>query len=173
MQKAVACGIEGNNLQDKSTGKPVAWINIRGERLDWDPASDFKTWNNRSTSCKQANIKNLNSSNFTNLVSKGKQDENSLCSALNVDPSLLENLEKINKKLIELGKEILIDIQKLKISDFVTERKIQNTRDTINRKLVELQKDESEIQSGNLDINDRFNPNLERLRGRYKIKSSI
>ena len=166
----VDCGLEGNNVQDETTGE-FSWINIKGERFDYP--TDM--WDKRSTSCKEANLKKVNTSNIVGLTSSGNLTEDSLCNRLHADPTLLNNVQNLNKKLTRLGEEILVDIEKLSISDIETQSKINTTRDEISKKLKELRKDFVEIKNGEFTITNEFNPNLEELRRdtRFRARSNF
>ena len=158
----VDCGLEGNNIADAKTGKPTAWINIRGERYDWSSDNNFETWNTRSQSCKDANLKYIDEANFKGLQSSGSNP--TICNNLNVDPQLLTTIANLKKQIVELGKDMIVDIQKLRVNDAVTQLKINQTREIIKKKIEELEKDENDIATGNLDVNDMLNPNLKSLK---------
>lgn len=159
MPSGVDCGLEGNNVEDKTTGE-FSWINITGERFNYPK----DLWDKRSLSCKEATLKNVNHSNIVGLVSSGDLKEDSMCNRLNADPKLLENVQKLNKKLTTLGKELLVDIGKLSVKDIQTQSKIDATRNEVSQKLAELKKDNQGLSNGDFQISTQFNPNLEELR---------
>ena len=159
MPSGVDCGLEGNNIKDKTTGV-FSWVNITGERFNYPK----DLWDKRSISCKQASLKNINHSNIVGLESKGLLKEESMCNRLNADPKLLENVQKLNKKLTILGQKLLIDIAKLSIRDVNTQMKIDDTRRIITNKLNELKKENDGLNNGDFKITKKFNPNLEQLK---------
>lgn len=159
MPSGVDCGLEGNNIEDKTTGN-YSWINIKGERFNYP--TDL--WDKRSISCKKALVKPVNHSNIVALESSSNLKEDSMCDRLNADPKLLENVQKLNKKLTTLGEELLVDISKLSVKDIKTQEKINSTRNEISEKLKDLKKDNHGLNNGNFEISSQFNPNLEELR---------
>lgn len=159
MPSGMDCGLEGNNIEDKTNGK-YSWINIKGERFDYPK----DLWDKRSLSCKEAALKHVNHSNIVGLESTGDLENDSMCNRLNADPKLLENVQKLNKKLTTLGEELLIDISKLSIKDIETQKKISETRNKIHDSLTKLKKENKGLDNGNFEITSKYNPNLEELR---------
>tara|TARA_Y100000816_G_scaffold292437_1_gene287693 strand:+ start:5016 stop:6239 length:1224 start_codon:yes stop_codon:yes gene_type:complete len=159
MPAGVDCGLEGNNIKDKTTGE-FSWINITGERFNYPK----DIWDKRSISCKQASVKNINHSNIVGLSSSGVLKEDSMCNRLNADPKLLENVQKLNKKLTRLGGELLLNIGKISVKDIQSQIKINNTRREISNKLKELKKENEGLDNGDFKITSKLNPNLEELR---------
>lgn len=159
MPSGMDCGLEGNNIEDKTTGQ-FSWINITGERFNYPK----DLWDKRSQSCKEAYLKHVNHSNIVGLASSGDLKEDSMCNRLNADPKLLENVQKLNKKLTTLGEELLIDIAKLSVNDIQTQKKLDETRNKIHESLAKLKKENSGLENGDFEISSTFNPNLEELR---------
>lgn len=159
MPSGMDCGLEGNNIKDKKTNE-FSWINIKGKRFNYP--NDL--WDKRSESCKKASLKNVNHSNIIGLKSSGNYNEDSMCNRLNADPDLLNNVQKLNKKLTTLGKELLVDIDKLSIKDIQTQIKIDETRNEIHNSLKKLKENDQGISNGEFEITNKFNPNLEQLR---------
>tara|TARA_B100001093_G_C26772053_1_gene990686 strand:+ start:99 stop:1271 length:1173 start_codon:yes stop_codon:yes gene_type:complete len=153
------CGIAGYNIEDKTTGD-MMWVDIKGV-----PHSYSKDiWKNRSESCKGVPAKKVNHSNIVALSPGKPMSEKSICNVLNVDPKLLENLSMLNEKLISLAKELLIDTEKLSVTDKNIKDKLNKLQSEIQNKIKVLEKDKSEFSDGKYNISNKFNSNLSSIR---------
>lgn len=149
------CGYAGNNI--KNVGGRHFWFSIDGKRFDYKKGQ----WDNRITSCKEANLLNAPINTVKGIKSSGDMN-NMECNTLNIDPSLMTNVRNLNKKLISLAKDLLVDIGKLNLKDNASNLKIVNTRNKINEKLKKLENDEKELAG--------FNSNLEELRNDTSLR---
>ena len=155
----VDCGLEGSNILD-SDNNSYSWINNAGNRLLYSK----EVWSNRSLSCQDVMVKNVNSNNLKNFDSFGDMKKDSVCTRLNIDPKLVQDIEDLNKKLSEIGKNMIIDINKLSEKDGKLSKDLEKTLNQVKNKVSELNRDRMQIQNGDLDFGDKFNPNLEELR---------
>ena len=159
MPTGMDCGIAGYNIEDKTTGD-MAWIDIRGTSHTYSK----NIWENRSETCKGIPVKQVNHSNIVALSPGTSMTEKTMCNRLNVDPKLLRNVAMLNEKLISLAKELLIDTEKLAVTDVELKHQLQKLRSEIQNKIGTLETDKTKLTTGRHDISNKFNPNLENIR---------
>ena len=159
MPVGMECGIAGYNIEDKTTGE-IAWVDIKG--LHHTYSKDI--WKNRSESCKGIPLKQVNHSNIVALSPGTSMTEKSMCNRLNVDPKLLRNVATLNDKLISLAKELLVDTQRLAVTDVQLQHKLHKLRGEIQTKIETLEQDKKTFTTGRHNISNQFSPNLANIR---------
>ena len=159
MPVGMDCGIAGYNIENKTTNENF-WVDIRGIHHKYPN----NVWENRSESCKSVPLKQVNNSNVVALTPGTPMTEQSMCNRLNIDPKLLKNVETLNKKLISLAKELLIDTEKLTVTDVQQRQQLQKLRSDIQTKIGTLEKDKTNLTTSRYNISNQFSPNLDNIR---------
>lgn len=149
LEPSVECGMEGNNVRDTKNDL-YSWIDITGKRFNY-PRS---VWPDRSESCQQANLINVDNMNLKNSKSYGSYDTNTMCNQYNVEPKLIQNVQILNTRLRNLANELLENIEKLHKSDQPMNDKIAKTQKSVKEKLSTLQTQKKELDKITNETNE-------------------
>lgn len=165
MASGIDCDIAGYNIENKSSGD-MTWVDIKGEHHSYTTSS----WKNRSDSCKSVPTKNVNHTNVDAVISGTPMTDESTCNRLNVDPKILDNLTKLNRKLLTLAKELLVDANNLAVTDIELKYKLDDLKSDISSKISNLENDKTQFKMGKYDIGSKYNSNLASVRDDSQLK---
>lgn len=161
----VDCGLEGNNILDNDNNS-YSWINNSGNRLQYSE----EVWTNRSNSCQNVRVINVNSNNLKNFNSDGSMKKETVCTRLNVNPKLVQEIEKLNNELTSLANYIIADIEKLSIKGKKLSEELQIILEKVKNKKIELHREKKQIENGEFEFGNTFNSNLEELRADTELR---
>jgi len=100
MGNGQACNVAGYNIHNNTSGEQ-SWVDIKGVRHVYPSATT-----DRHASCGGQPIK-LTDEEYKSIPDGTKMDSNTMCSALNVNPAITTNLDKLNNELQTLGNKLL------------------------------------------------------------------
>jgi len=106
-----ACKIAGQNIQNTDTDE-IAWVDIKGFKHIY-PA---KIWENKIKDCDISPIK-ISGLAYNNISSGTPMNETSVCSQMDVNPVLLDKLNKLNNQLISLAKSMIDEINNISVNN--------------------------------------------------------
>ena len=161
----VDCGLEGNNILDNDNNT-YSWINNSGNRLQYSE----EVWTNRSNSCKDVRVINVNSNNLKNFNSVGNMKKDTVCTRLNVNPKLVQEIEKLNIELTSLANNIISDINKLSSKGKKLSKELEIILEKVKNKKIELHREKKQIENGEFEFGNTFNSNLEELRADTELR---
>ena len=75
----------------------------------------------------------------------------SVCNNLNADPKILENLSRLNTTLLNLAKDMLIDIEKLSVEDMKLSGEVDHLKSSISQQIKKLKHDKNQFDKGKTD----------------------
>ena len=161
----VDCGLEGNNILDNDNNS-YSWINNSGNRLQYSE----EVWTNRSNSCKDVRLINVNSNNLKNFTSDGAMTKETVCTRLNINPKLVQEIEKLNNQLTTLANYIILDIKKLSNKGKKLSKELEIILHKVKNKRIELFREKKQIENGEFEFGNTFNSNLEELRADTELR---
>ena len=133
MGKGQACNVAGFNVENAENGE-ASWVDIKGVRHVYPK----DVWDKRNPSCTMT-PRALSADEY-NAITKGTDmTETTFCERLNVDPKILQNLANLNKQLLNLGTQLLVETHKLSSSDATLNTGIKTLQKSISSKLKQLQ----------------------------------
>lgn len=133
MGKGQACNIAGFNIENSENGE-TSWVDIKGVRHIYPKDILDK----KNSSCKMT-PKILDATEYNNIVKGNDMTETSFCDRLNVDPKILQNLTNLNGQLLNLGRQLLQETNKLSSTDATVNAHIKTLQQIINSKIKQLQ----------------------------------
>ena len=130
------CGVSGHNI---TGGGQNAWVDIKGVKHIYPK----DVWENRSEACNMTPLP-LEKDEFDAIIAGDAMTNTSFCERLNVTPSTLQTMSNLNKKLLDLGNNLLSETQNLATKDNDLAQKLQFTQNQIINKVKQLKKIEGD-----------------------------
>jgi len=113
-----ACKIAGQNIQNMDT-KEVAWVDIKGFKHIY--TQDM--WENKSSDCNLNPIK-ISALAFNNIPNGSPMNSTSVCTEMDVNPVLLNKLNKLNDKLVSLAQSMISEINNISSNNQTLKNKL-------------------------------------------------
>lgn len=148
-----ACKIAGQNVQNTKT-KEIAWVDIKGYKHIYTDS----IWKSKLESCGKYNPIQLSEKAYNNIPSGSPMTESTLCSQLNIDPIIWNQLSVLNEKLITLANRIVEDMSKINVSNSNIKQRINDKQLLLNDYIKQLNDDKK-------NIIDR--KSIENIQGKY------
>ena len=148
-----ACKIAGQNVQNEKTNE-IAWVDIKGYKHVYTDS----IWKGKLESCGKYNPIKLSEKAYNNIPSGSPMTESTLCSQLNIDPTIWNKLSSLNEKLVSLANTIVEDMNKINVSNSNIKQRINDKQLLLNDYIKQLNDDKRNI------IDEK---SIENIKGKY------
>lgn len=142
-----ACKIAGQNVQNTDT-KEVAWVDIKGIKHIYPE----EVWSNKSSDCNLKPI-SISALAFNNIPSGSPMNSTSTCNELDVNPVLLNKLNKLNDKLISLAQSMISEINNMSSNNYELKNKLSRKKQELTNHISQFNDQKNLKFSGNDFIN--------------------
>lgn len=141
-----SCKIAGQNIQNNET-QEVSWVDIKGFKHVYPQ----DVWKNKEISCNLTPIK-LSKVAYDNIPSSTPMTNTNVCSQMDINPVLLDKLNKLNNKLISLANSMVSEMDNIKVSDNGLRQKLILKKQELNNYINQFNSQNINFSKGGQDI---------------------
>jgi hypothetical protein len=141
-----SCKIAGQNIQNIDT-QEVAWVDIKGYKHIYPQ----EIWKNKQSSCDVTPIR-ISKTAFDNIPSGSPMTTTSVCSQMDVNPVLLDKLNKLNNKLVSLAKNMVSEMDNMDVSDAGLKDKLTQKKQQLNNYINQFKTQNMDLTRSSHDI---------------------
>ena len=145
MGNGQACKVAGYNIHNSTSGEQ-SWVDIKGVRHVYPDSNT-----DRHPSC-QGQPRTLTDEEYKSIPEGTKMDSNMICTALNVNPSIIKNLEKLNNELQTLGNKLLQDTTNMISGNDHLQSEITDVHNNMVATLKRLEGDKFNLTQGKINM---------------------
>lgn len=132
MAPGQACQIAGKNIKNKKT-KEYAFVDVRGVKHVYSKDS----WKNKKKMCNSHALE-LDNKVYNLIPSGHNMTDKDLCVKVDVDPSLFVEMHKLNDQLLDIGRKLYDEINKLNIKDSKLKQEVEKKNEQVSKYIISL-----------------------------------
>ena len=145
MGNGQACKVAGYNIHNSTSGEQ-SWVDIKGVRHIYPGR-----FVDKHASC-QGQPRSLTDEEYKSIPEGTSMDGNTMCTALNVNPAITTNLDKLNNELQTLGNKLLANTTTMISGNDHLQSEITDAHNNMVATLKRLEGDKHSLNQGNINM---------------------